>query len=98
VNDDPVQSVDQKICERQHITVSELLCEFPQISYTLLYEIIAVRPSYHKSCTRWVPKVLTGAHKMQRIASALTLLEQYHKNGNEFLSQIITGMKPGFRL
>jgi hypothetical protein len=35
--------------------------------------------------------MLTGAHKMQRMASALTSLEQYHKDGDEFLNHIITG-------
>jgi hypothetical protein len=37
VSDDLVQSVDQKICERWHFTISEFLREFPQISHTLLY-------------------------------------------------------------
>jgi hypothetical protein len=40
VSDDLVQSVEQKICERQHFTISEVLCEFPQISCTVLYGII----------------------------------------------------------
>jgi hypothetical protein len=40
VSDVLVQSVDQKMCERWHFTISELSCEFPQISYTLLYKII----------------------------------------------------------
>jgi hypothetical protein len=35
--------------------------------------------------------MLTGAHKMQRMASALTSLEQYHKNGDKFLIHIETG-------
>jgi hypothetical protein len=35
--------------------------------------------------------MLTGAHKMQRMALALTSLERYHKDGDEFLSHIITG-------
>jgi hypothetical protein len=39
VSDDCVQSVDQKICERWHFIISGLLCEFPQISCTVLYEI-----------------------------------------------------------
>jgi hypothetical protein len=39
VSDDFVQSADQ-ICERRLFTISELSCEFPQISRTLLYEII----------------------------------------------------------
>jgi transposase len=37
VSDDLVQNVDQKICERQHFTILELLCDFPQISFTGLY-------------------------------------------------------------
>jgi hypothetical protein len=48
MSDDLVQSVDQEICERRHFTISELLCEFPQISCTVLYEIIIVRLGYHE--------------------------------------------------
>jgi hypothetical protein len=86
---DLVQSVDQKICESQHFTISELSCEFPKILCTVLYQIIVVRLDYHKFSTRLVPKMLTGAHKMQRMASALTFLEQYYKDGNEFFNHII---------
>jgi hypothetical protein len=93
VSDDSVQSVDQKICERWHFTTSELLYEFPQISYILLYDIIIVRLGYHKFCARWVPKMLTGAHKMQRMALALTFLEQYHEDGDEFLNHIVRVIK-----
>jgi hypothetical protein len=32
--------------------------------------------------------MLTDVHKMQRIALALTFLEQYHKDGYEFLNHI----------
>jgi hypothetical protein len=73
VSVDVVQSVYQKICERRRFTITELSCEFPQISRTLLYENITVRLGYHhKFCARWVPKMLTGAHKTQRMALALT--------------------------
>jgi hypothetical protein len=34
VSDDFDQSGDHKICERRRFTVSELSCEFPQISRT----------------------------------------------------------------
>jgi hypothetical protein len=30
-----------------------------------------------------------GMHKMQRMASALTFLEQYCRNGDEFLNHIV---------
>jgi hypothetical protein len=88
---DGEQSVDQKICERWCITVSELSCEFPQISRTVLYDIIRVKLGCHKFCTRWVPKMLTGMHKTQRMALALTLtfLEHYHEDGDEFLNHIV---------
>jgi hypothetical protein len=75
----------KKICERQHFTISELSCEFPQISVTVLYEIITVRLGYHKFCARWVLKMLTGAHKIKRLASAFTFLEQHHKDGSDIL-------------
>jgi hypothetical protein len=87
VSDDCVQSADQTIYERWHFTISELSCEFPQISHTVLYEIITVKQGYLKFCARWVLKILTGAHKMQGMASAFTLSGQYHKDGDEFLNE-----------
>jgi hypothetical protein len=91
VSDDPVRSVDQKNCERRRFKISELSCEFPQISRTVLYDNIPVRLGYHhKFCSRLVPNVLTGAHKTQRMTSAFVdFLERYHKAGDEFLSRIV---------
>jgi hypothetical protein len=60
-----------------------------QIPHTLLYEIITVRRGYFKFCARRVLKMLMGAHKTQRMALALTFLEQYHKDGDEFLNHIV---------
>jgi hypothetical protein len=37
--------------------------------------------------------MLTGAHKTQRMALALTFLESNHKDGNEFLDHIVTDNK-----
>jgi hypothetical protein len=91
VSYDLVQSVGQKICEKQRFTISELLCEFPQISCTALYKIITAKLDYHQFCARWVLKMLMGTQKMLRMASALMLLERYHKDGNEFLNLIVTG-------
>jgi hypothetical protein len=33
--------------------------------------------------------MLTDAHKTERMASALILLERYHKDGDEFLNHIV---------
>jgi hypothetical protein len=35
--------------------------------------------------------MLIGQHKMQRVASALTSLERYHKDGDEILGHILQG-------
>jgi hypothetical protein len=59
-SDDVAQSGNQKICQRRRFTISELLCEFPQISHTGLYEIITVRLSYHKFHARWAQNAENG--------------------------------------
>jgi hypothetical protein len=66
VNDDLVQS------ERRRMKMSELSNEFPQISLTVLYEIITVRIVCHKFYAKCVPKILTSEHKNQRMASDFT--------------------------
>jgi hypothetical protein len=43
MSDNLVQSVDQKICERWHFTISELSREFPPILCSVLYKIITVK-------------------------------------------------------
>jgi hypothetical protein len=62
VSDDLVQSVDENICESRRFTISKVSCEFPQISLTILYQIITARLGYHKFCATWVPEMLMGAH------------------------------------
>jgi hypothetical protein len=74
VSDNLVQIVEQKICERWCFTISGLSYEFAQIPYTVLYKIITVTLRCHKFWARWVLKMLTGVHKMQRMASALNFL------------------------
>ncbi|PNF14954.1 hypothetical protein B7P43_G01536 [Cryptotermes secundus] len=78
-----VASDDQNISERLRLTISELSCEFPQISITVLCEVFTVRLGYHKLCAMCVPKLLTDAHRPQIIALALASLERHHKNGDE---------------
>jgi hypothetical protein len=55
-----VQSVDKKGMN-DGATVSELLCEFPQISHTFLYKIFTVRVGYQKLCASLVRKMVTSA-------------------------------------
>jgi hypothetical protein len=71
VCDDLAQNVDKNLrITALHNFIASY--EFPQVSRTVLNEIITARLSCHKFCTRWVPKILMGGKKTQRMASVLT--------------------------
>ena len=91
MTDNLVQHVDKVVRERRRFTISELSLEFPQVCQTVLYETVTKKLGYHKFCGRWVPKMLTGVQKTQRMASALMFLQRYHDEGDEFLDKIVTG-------
>jgi histone-lysine N-methyltransferase SETMAR len=58
VYDDLVRAVDSKVHEDRRFTISSLSLHFPQISRTILYEIVSDRLNYRKLCSRWVPEML----------------------------------------
>ncbi|KAJ4437194.1 hypothetical protein ANN_17329 [Periplaneta americana] len=83
--------VRQCIMENRRFTITELSSHFPQISRSLLHEIVIKHLLFKKMCARWVPKNLTSEHKMQRLGAALIFLQRYHDDGDEFLDSIVTG-------
>jgi hypothetical protein len=42
-------------------------------------------------CARWVPRCLTEEHKNRRFEIALSQLQRFKEEGNEFLESIVTG-------
>ena len=86
-----INKVDIKVKEDRRFTLSSLSSNFPEISRSLLHEIVTDHLGYRKVCSRWVPKQLTQAHKDQRAASALTFLTRYNDEGDDFLTHIVTG-------
>lgn len=91
VTDELVAKVDEKIQESRRLTMTELSFSFPQISRSLLHEIVTQNLGYHKFCARWIPKILTENHKNQRMAASLTFLDSYEKDGDSLLDRIVTG-------
>ncbi|PNF35235.1 hypothetical protein B7P43_G06871 [Cryptotermes secundus] len=92
ITDDLVELVRERIMENHCVTIAELSSHVPQISRTLLHEIVTEHLLFRKLCaTWWVPKQLTPEHKTKCMESALTFLQQYHDDGDEFLDRIITG-------
>jgi len=88
-----VHKLNERVRDDRRFTISDLSLHYPQISRTLLYDIVSSHLGYWKVCARWVPKMLTEEHKKQRVACASTFLMRYHKEGDGILSHIVTGDK-----
>jgi hypothetical protein len=72
-------------------TIRELHHIIPEVSRTIIHEAATEKLGYRKFCARWVPEMLTDAHKTKRIGSALKFLTRYAQEGDEFLGSIVTG-------
>ncbi|KAJ4448759.1 hypothetical protein ANN_00150 [Periplaneta americana] len=91
ITEDLKTKVNDRILQDKRTSLDELHIAFPDISRSLLVEIVSQHLGYHKICARWVPRQLSDQHKTQRMASALTFLMRYHTDGDTFLDQIVTG-------
>jgi len=74
VNEDLVRTVEEKIRENRRFTIMSLSLHFPQISQSLLHEIVSDKLKFQKLCAHWVLKMLTEEHKLKWHASALDFL------------------------
>ena len=86
-----VNAVDEKIREDRRFTISTLALEFPNVSRTTLHKIVSENLQFHKLYSRLVPRLLTEEHQMKRMTCALDFLDRYHKEGDQFLENIVTG-------
>ena len=50
VNNDIVHKVNERVCDDRRFTISDLSLHFPQISRTLLYDIVSSHLGYRKVC------------------------------------------------
>jgi hypothetical protein len=66
VSEDLVRAVEEKIQENRVFTISSFSLHFPQISRSLLHEIVSDKLRFRKLCPRCVPKMLTDEHKMKQ--------------------------------
>ncbi|XP_017778306.1 PREDICTED: uncharacterized protein LOC108563968 isoform X3 [Nicrophorus vespilloides] len=54
VTDDLLEQVKSRIVENRRITMTELSKHFPQISRSLLHEVVREHLQFNKVCSRWV--------------------------------------------
>ncbi|GBL97177.1 hypothetical protein AVEN_144615-1 [Araneus ventricosus] len=73
VTDELTVKIDEKIRGNRLFTIIEFSLEFPQISRSLLHEIVVKKLGYHKFSARWVPEILTENHKKQRMVCRVVI-------------------------
>lgn len=91
VTDDMVQKIEENLLSDRRITIDDLHELCPEISRTVVHEIVSDRLKYRKLCARWVPKMLTEEHKNNRVSAAREFLERYETEGETFLNSVVTG-------
>jgi hypothetical protein len=84
VNEDLVRAVEEKIQENRRFTILSLSLHFPQISPSLLHEIVSDKLCFQKLRSRWVQQ-----------ASVLTFVTWYSEQGEDVLNYIVTGQDMG---
>ena len=57
------QKVNRIIPENRHFTISEVYEQYPEVSRTVVYEIVTEHLQYHKICARWVARRPSGTRR-----------------------------------
>ena len=83
-----VQAVEDLIKSDRRVTLDEIATKL-DISHGTVYAIVREKLHFSKVSCRWVPKMLTDDHKMQRLMASRASLRRY-KKGDAFLSRIVT--------
>ena len=84
-----VQAVEDLIKSDRRVTLDEIATKL-DISHSTVYAIVREKLHFSKVSCRWVPKMLTDDHKMQRLMASRASLRRYRKEGDAFLSRIVT--------
>ena len=84
-----VQAVEDLIKSDRRVTLDEIATKL-DISHGTVYAIVREKLHFSKVSCRWVPKMLTNDHKMQHLMASRASLRKYRKEGDAFLSRIVT--------
>jgi len=91
VNEDLVRAFEEKIRDNRRFATTSLSLHFPQISWSLLYQIVSGKVNFRKFCEHCLPKLLMEEHKLEQQATTLHFLSQYSEEGENLLSHVVTG-------
>jgi len=91
VNEDLLRAFEEKIRENRRFATTSLSLHFPQISWSLLHQIVSGKVNFRKLCEHCLPKLFMEEHKLEQQATTLHFLTQYSEEGENFLSHVATG-------
>lgn len=91
ISDEVVSKIETILLDDRRITVRELAVKVPECSEASIDRILREKLGYHKVCARWVPHMLSEAHKLKRVQCAQDFLNEIDNNSDEFLDSIVTG-------
>ena len=84
-----VQAVEGLIRSDRRVTLDEIATSL-DISHGTVHTIVHEKLHFSKVSCRWVSTMLTGDQKMQRLMASRASLRRYRKEGDAFLSRIVT--------
>jgi hypothetical protein len=84
INEDLKNWAEQHVMKNRRSSLDESHEKFSQIYRSLIHEIVTEHLHYKKKCERWVSRLLNTEHKSRRMGAALTFLECYHQQGDNF--------------
>ena len=90
-----IKAVENLVVEDRRITIQEI-AEILGISSGTVHGILHDHLHMTKVCSTWVPHLLTPVQRHERVEACEELLARYEKEGNDFLSRIITGDESWF--
>jgi hypothetical protein len=64
ITDELTKRVDDHIRANRRFTTDELHEAFPEVSHSVIYEIVIERLRYVKICARWVPRGQRDCHSL----------------------------------
>ena len=79
VNDNLVRKVNKRVCDDRRITISDLSLHFPQISRTLLFDIVSSHLDYQKA--------QAGAFYEEDIQKLVPRYDKCLNNGGEYVEK-----------
>ena len=84
-----VQEIKELLDKDRRITIREV-CQRVDCSVGTVHTIIHENLNLRRLCARWIPKMMSECQKAQRVESCQRFVQRFEREGEYFLSRIVT--------